>query len=53
MVREKLRHAKTLWDEFEAAVSDGDELCSNSECEEECAVVLDDTKVETKSKSEV
>ena len=37
---------KTLRDEFEAAVSDGDELCSNSESEEECAVVLDYTGVE-------
>ena len=39
---------KTLRDEFEAAVSDGDELCSNSsnnESEAECAVVLDDTEV--------
>ena len=38
----------SLWHEFEAAVSDGDELCSNSsnnESEAECAVVLDDTEV--------
>ena len=30
--------SKSLRDEFEAAVSDGDELCSNSESEAQCAV---------------
>jgi len=32
--------SKILRDEFEAAVSDGDKLCSNSESEAECAVCL-------------